>query len=72
MTLQQEATNLISDLPDDSIRFIIEMIQRMKNPITVQKKTNALVFGIAEGKFAIPDAFDEWDAEIADLFEGAE
>lgn len=26
--------------------------------------------GVAEGKFRVPDAFDEWDKEIEDMFEG--
>ena len=26
--------------------------------------------GTAKGKFSIPDDFDHWDEEIADLFEG--
>ena len=26
--------------------------------------------GTAKGKFTIPDDFDRWDEEIADLFEG--
>lgn len=26
--------------------------------------------GVAEGKFTVPDDFDKWDAEVAELFEG--
>lgn len=33
-----------------------------------QKETMSR-FGIAEGVFTVPDEFDSWDKEIADMFE---
>ena len=47
-------------------------------PATAAHKTGMLPaaitppkrLGTAKGKFTIPDDFDHWDDEIADLFEG--
>ena len=34
-------------------------------PIPASKR-----IGVAEGKFIVPDDFDKWDSEVAELFEG--
>ena len=36
-----------------------------------QKKSVNRRIGVAKGKFTVPDAFDQWDKEIEDMFGGA-
>lgn len=36
----------------------------------IPKKLASKRIGIAEGKFKIPDEFDQWDEEIEDMFGG--
>ena len=36
----------------------------------IPKKSTNQRIGIAEGKFKIPDEFDEWDKEVEDMFGG--
>lgn len=36
----------------------------------IPKKTTQKRIGIAEGKFTVPDEFDEWDKEIEEMFGG--
>lgn len=53
-----------------------DVIYLVRNGIAVAQMTlipNKPVskrIGVAEGKFKIPDEFDAWDKEIADMFEG--
>lgn len=39
--------------------------------IRIPQKEASERFGIAEGVFTVPDNFDSWDEEIADMFEGS-
>jgi len=39
--------------------------------IRIPQKEASERFGIAEGVFTVPDNFDSWDEEIADIFEGS-
>ncbi len=38
--------------------------------VRIPHKEAAGRFGIAEGKFCVPKEFDDWDNEIAEMFEG--
>ena len=72
MTLQQQASDLIYDLPDDSIHFIIELIKRL-NPTAktenVAETGTGLVMGIAKDMFIVNDEiFDSSDSEIEKMF----
>ena len=69
MTLQQEATNMINNLPDDSVQLIIEMMKRMIKPVSVNRHPAGRRFGIAKGYLDECDNFDRHNEEIADLFE---
>ena len=93
MTAQQEAVNMIYNLPEDSARAVVEFIRQMQleNHVEeVEDSKGGVILGVAEGKFTIPEpdfdpsvrlgigkgvinvpeGFDDWDEEIADLFEG--
>ena len=37
--------------------------------VRIPQKEASNRFGIAEGVFTVPDEFDSWDNEIADMFE---
>lgn len=76
MTIRQEATNLIYNLPDENVRLVIEMMQKMLTP--VQTNTTEVQSGktiasnrIGMGKNIIndPEHFDDWNSEITNLFE---
>lgn len=53
-----------------------EVIYLKKNGVTVAqmtlipKKTAGKRIGAAEGKFTVPDEFDSWDKEVAEMFGG--
>lgn len=36
----------------------------------IPKKPAGRRIGVAEGKFEVPDEFDEWDREVEDMFGG--
>ncbi|MBQ3374090.1 MAG: hypothetical protein IJI45_01625 [Anaerolineaceae bacterium] len=48
------------------------LIARNGTPIVemrlVNKSTDSKRIGVAKGKFTVPEDFDQWDAEIADMF----
>ena len=72
MTLQQEATNMINSLPDDSVQFVIEMMKRMVSPVAVNTKPeNPVRFGTGIGILNDPSGFDEMDDDVLDYFEKA-
>ena len=72
MTLQQEASNMLYELPDDTISLIMELIRRMHPNLKTESDNKGLIFGLAKGKFSIDDEkFDAADAEIARLFGAA-
>ena len=37
--------------------------------VRIPPRESAGRFGIAEGKFTVPEEFDSWDNEIAEMFE---
>ena len=37
----------------------------------IPKNTGKKRIGVAEGKFKVPEAFDEWDKEVEEMFGGA-
>ena len=76
MTLQQEAYQLISRMPDESVRHLVELLKSMApNILSVQNgeaKPSRLYQRLGAGKGIITDvpAFDKWDDEVTALFEG--
>ncbi len=74
MTVQQEAVSLINDLPEDSVKVLIELIKRM-NPISVMTISQEDIsihpkrkLGLAAGQYTIPDDIDTCNPEIAEMF----
>jgi antitoxin (DNA-binding transcriptional repressor) of toxin-antitoxin stability system len=37
----------------------------------IQPQTKHQRIGVAQGKFQVPDAFDDWDAQVETLFGGS-
>ena len=76
MTAQQEAYQLISKMPDESVRHLVELLKSMApNIVSMQNseaKPHRLYQRLGAGKGIITDvpAFDKWDDEVAALFEG--
>ena len=79
MTLQQQVCARIINMSDEGAAFINQVINNM-NPVFLIGKQNAKSdiesidvskrIGIGKGLIEDPTDFDEWDNEIADLFEG--
>ncbi|MBD5462144.1 MAG: hypothetical protein HDR24_03655 [Lachnospiraceae bacterium] len=76
-TLQNQVVQSIEGLSDDSLEFILDMIQRFVKPAenqlmetTAQRKKRKL--GILKGKKLIADGYDldECNNEIAEMFGG--
>lgn len=74
-TLQNQVVQSIEGLSDDSLEFILDMIQRFVKPAenqlmeaTAQRKKRKL--GILRGKKLIADGYDldECNNEIAEMF----
>ncbi len=74
-TLQNQVVQSIEGLSDDSLEFILDMIQRFVKPAenqlietTAQRKKRKL--GILKGKKLIADGYDldECNSEIAEMF----
>ena len=73
--LQQEAADMINTLPDDSVRFVIEMMRRMVTPVRAisdeKVKGTGKRFGAGIGIMNDPDGFDEMNSDVLNLFDEA-
>ena len=74
-TLQNQIVQSIEGLSDDSLKFILDMIQRFVKPAENQSmeakaKRNKRKLGILKGKKLIADGYDldECNDEIAEMF----
>lgn len=74
-TLQKQITQSLDGLSEDSLRFILDMIQRFMLPaesksVSIKKRR----LGSMKGQKFIADGhdIDECNDEIAELFEGDE
>ncbi len=68
--IQMEVADLISQLPDESARIIIELLQRMipdtDKPIKEVDVSKRI--GVAKGKYVVPEDIDWCNNEIAEMF----
>jgi hypothetical protein len=64
--LQEQAIELIEKLPDDRVEIIIQVMQGFISPVITDNDNRRI--GIAKGKFAVPDDFDDCNDEIAEMF----
>ena len=75
MTLQQEAATMINSLPDDGVQLIIDLMQRMINPVVVKNDeaydNNDISkrFGAGVGIINDPAGFDDMNDDVLDYFE---
>lgn len=71
MTARQEAYQLISKLPDDTVIDLVALLKKLP-PASENASCGAapVQFGLGKGLLSDPDDFDLWDAEIAAMFEG--
>lgn len=74
-TLQNQIVRSIEGLSDDSLEFILDMIQRFVKPaenqlIEVKAQRQKRKLGILKGKKLIADGYDldECNDEIAEMF----
>ncbi len=74
-TLQKQIVQSIEGLSDDSLKFILDMIQRFVKPAENQltetaAQRNKRKLGILKGKKLIADGYDldECNDEIAEMF----
>lgn len=81
MTLQQQACMRINNLSDEGAAFINHVlnsmnpnyfVRRTRNDREVKQLDVSRRIGIAEGMFKVPDDFDKYNDEIADMFEGVD
>ena len=78
MTVQQQAQDMISNMSDESVRFLIDIIDHMstdfiqgnRDVTTNNDKMVANRFGMGRDIITDPQGFDSWDHEIAELFIG--
>ena len=76
MTVRQEAYQLISKMPDESVKHLVELLKSMAPGILpvqeVESEYPRLYQRLGAGKGIITDvpAFDKWDEEVTALFEG--
>ena len=61
--------NLPRDLGEEIIAEILDTPTPDDEMTRIPQKETMSRFGIAEGVFTVPDEFDSWDNEIADMFE---
>ncbi len=76
MTVYQEAYKLISQMPDESVRHLVNLLKSMSSASGMREgERNSVApapMRIGAGKGIIVDSpdFDKWDVEVAALFEG--
>ena len=68
--IQKEAIDMIHDMPDDMIYYVIQFMKNF-SPMEPVKKTRRRIIGIAEGEKFLADGYDmdAEDPEIIALFE---
>lgn len=70
--LQEQVIQKISDLSEDNLKFLLEMIERFMQPEAIEKKEQVVSkrIGIAKGQDLYDDDydFDEMNPEIAKMF----
>lgn len=79
MTIQQKTCSLIMNMPDESAAFIYQLISNMTSVFLTGKEDSKTVnvttadtakrFGTGIGIITDTKNFDQWDDEIADMFE---
>jgi hypothetical protein len=72
LTLQEQVVHKISNLSEDNLQFLLEIIERFMQADTVQDKEPVVSkrIGIAKGQKLYDDSydFDEMNPEIAKMF----
>ncbi len=66
VALEEKVIKKVVGLSDDNLIFLIDMIDKFMRPVQVE--TTYKRIGIAEGKFVVPDDFDDCNDEIAEMF----
>lgn len=63
--LEEQVIKKVVGLSDDNLIFLSNMIDKYMRPVqsTISKR-----IGVAEGKFVVPDDFDDCNDEIAEIF----
>ncbi len=66
VALEEKVMKKVVGLSDDDLMFLCDMIDKFMRP--VQGGTKSKRIGVAEGKFVVPDDFDDCNDEIAEMF----
>lgn len=64
--LEEKVIKKVVGLSDDNLIFLSDMIDRFMRPVQAETKSKRI--GVAEGKFVVPDDFDDCNDEIAEMF----
>lgn len=64
--LEEKVIKKVVGLSDDNLIFLSDMIDKFMRPVQVE--TTSKRIGVAEGKFVVPDDFDDCNDEIAGMF----
>lgn len=63
--LEEQVIKKVVGLSDDNLIFLSNMIDKYMRPV---QSTMSKRIGVAEGKFVVPDDFDDCNDEIAEIF----
>lgn len=68
--LVMEVVNSLKGMPDDSIKFVLEMIKRLKHPVEAETGKAPRPLGMFRSEELIADGYDidEDNDEIAKMF----
>lgn len=67
--LQMQAHEMINQMSEENLNLIVELMKKIKASVEISsEKENGIKYGIAKGKFTVPDDIDECNDEIAEMF----
>lgn len=76
LTLQEKVLQKVSGLSEDNLQFLLEMIDRFMQPVSIEKGSAMIPgrIGIAKGQKLYDDDydFDEMNPELEKMFGGVE
>lgn len=64
--LEEKVMKKVVGLSDDNLIFLSDLIDKFMRPVQVE--TTSKRIGVAEGKFVVPEDFDDCNDEIAEMF----
>ena len=65
-TMEEKVIKKVVGLSEDNLMFLSDMIDKFMKPAQTEPVSKRI--GVAEGKFVVPDDFDDCNDEIAEMF----